>query len=232
MIRHISFSFHDTPEVLEKICAAYPWEFVQLQINYIDWELYRSREQYEIARRYSLPVIVMEPVRGGGLADLGPQANALLQKALPGASPASWALRWAAGLPGVLTVLSGMSSLAQAKENIQTFSPMIPLNPAQTQTLQHAKELYEKNAVIPCTNCNYCMPCPAGVDIPGSFALYNKCVFSEGWPMAEFLKQYAQLPAEKRGKNCVECGQCLPLCPQHIPIPQRLAQLEQGEKPQ
>ena len=141
-IRHIGFSFHDEPEVLAKACRQYEWEFAQIQLNPLDWEVYRSREQYEVLAQRGIPCIVMEPVRGGRLADLGADANALLQAAAPGRSIASWSLRFAAGLPGVMTALSGMRDLAQAKDNITIASSMQPSSEEQPISLFAAPTIF------------------------------------------------------------------------------------------
>lgn len=228
-IRHLGFSFHDTPEVLETICAAHEWDFAQLQINYLDWEVYRSREQYEILCRFGIPCIVMEPVRGGRLADLGHQPNEILKNDRPNSSIASWAMRYAATLDNVFVVLSGMSTMQQTVDNIQSFTPFEPLDAGQQKVLQQALDSYKQNTLVPCTACRYCMPCPAGVDIPGIFALFNNCALQGG--MKRFTKEYAQLPPESMGGNCVNCGQCVSACPQNIAVPDLLAKLERGEKP-
>ncbi|MFV0412484.1 MAG: aldo/keto reductase [Oscillospiraceae bacterium] len=228
-ICHLGFSFHDSPEVLEKICDAYNWEFVQLQINPLDWEVYRSEEQYQIAAQRGLPCIVMEPVRGGALANLGPTANGLLAGALPGQSAASWALRFSAGLPNVLTVLSGMTTLPQLQDNLQTLQRFAPLTPAQHKTLDLAMAAYKQGKTIGCTACRYCMPCPTGVNIPGIFALYNQNAF--GKTMEDFAEEYAALPPQENAANCVNCGQCEAACPQGLAIPAMLAKLHTGQRP-
>lgn len=232
-IRHIGFSFHGTPEELEAICAAHPWEFAQLQLNYLDWELYRSREQYEILEKYGIPCIVMEPVRGGRLADLGPTANELLKSKAPEASIASWAFRYVAGLPNVMTILSGMSTLEQVKDNIKTFSSIQPLSQQEKEALDKATAIHKAMGSIGCTACNYCMPCPAGVNIPGIFALYNQSTLQSGPQRYKeaFEKSYAELPEGEKATHCIDCGSCESVCPQHLTIPSLLHKLEEGTPP-
>ena len=157
-IRRLGFSFHDKPAVLRAICAAYPWDFAQLQLNYLDWTVQRAREQYEILQEYGLPCIVMEPVRGGALASLCPEAEAVLKAKAPGRSIASWAIRFAASLPGVLVVLSGMSSEEQLADNLAAMSPFQPLTKSEQNALTRAVRIDKRAQRIPCTGCRYCMP--------------------------------------------------------------------------
>ena len=232
-IRHIGFSFHGQPEDLEVICPAHPWEFAQLQINYLDWELYRSREQYEILEKYDIPCIVMEPVRGGRLANLGPEANTILTQHAPDASIASWAFRYVAGLPNVLTILSGMSNLAQVQDNLKTFDNIQPLSNEEQSLLEKAAEVHKKAGSIGCTACNYCMPCPTGVNIPGIFAMYNNCALNDGAEKCKepFMKKYAEFPEAEKANHCINCGSCESVCPQHLSIPKLLSALQNGEIP-
>jgi predicted aldo/keto reductase-like oxidoreductase len=216
-IGHIGFSFHDTPEALRVIADSYDWEFAQLQLNYLDWERQRAKDQYEILEKRGIPCIVMEPVRGGRLASLGEEADGILKTAAPGRSVASWAIRYAASLPNILTVLSGMSDMDMTKDNIDTMADFSPLSQTERETLAKAVEAFLKNTTVPCTGCRYCMPCPFGVDIPGMFGLYNKLAvdkFKEA-----FKKEYEKVPDTSRADRCAACGQCKTLCPQHIDIP-------------
>lgn len=152
--------------MLQKIVNAYEWDFAQIQLNYLDWELYRSREQYEILTKAGIPVIVMEPLRGGSLASLSPDATEILRKADPRSSNAAWALRYVASLPNVLCVLSGMSLPEHMEDNIRTFSPLKPLTDNERKTLDQALTAYRKRLAVPCTACRYCMPCPVGSRSP------------------------------------------------------------------
>ncbi len=222
-IRKIGFSFHDSPETLQKIAAAKPWDFVLLQINYFDWYNYRSREQYEIVTKLGIPVLVMEPVRGGSLATLNPAAVKILKTANPKASPASWALRYAASLPNVLCVLSGMSLPEHMEDNLRTMTPFKPLTDNERMTLNSALAAYRKTNSVPCTVCEYCIPCPVGVEIPKVFAAYNQ--YKVSGDRATLKKTLAALPEDGGPSACIACGVCLKKCPQKINIPTRLKQI-------
>lgn len=226
-IRHLGFSFHDRPEILEEICQTYEWDFCQIQLNYFDWEAYKSREQYEILEKRGLPCIVMEPVRGGALADLGEESNKMLKWADPDASVASWAMRYAASLPNVLTVLSGMSTLGQVEDNLATFSPFRPLDEDDRRVLDVALDAFRSRLSIACTGCHYCVPCPEGVTIPKLFSDYNTIATDED--MGPFAFKYRLSGAT--GDRCTDCGRCVPLCPQHINIPLLLRQLANATPP-
>lgn len=219
-IRHLGFSFHDAPELLTGLTARYEWDFAQIQLNYFDWEAQNAKQAYEILTRNGLPVVVMEPVRGGTLASLPETAGSILAGQDAGASHASWALRFAASLPNVLTVLSGMSTMEQVRDNVKTMSGFRPLTEEESAALRRALVEYKKTGAIPCTGCRYCMDCPAGVDIPGNFAVYSQYKITSSKIAME--AQYVTLGAAKQASRCVECGQCVPLCPQFINIPQEL----------
>ena len=223
-IRFLGFSFHDGPEVLKTIAGAYPWDFAQIQLNYLDWTLYRSKEQYEILTALGIPVIVMEPLRGGALASLNPAATEILKKADPDASPASWAFRYAGSLPNVLCVLSGMTKTEHLRDNIRTFTDFKPLTDGERRTVAKALVAYRKSLSVPCTDCRYCMPCPAGVAIPRIFGAYNQYKLSGN--RFQFMNVYGKLGEDERADSCVECGACLKKCPQHINIPKELAKID------
>ena len=222
-IRRIGFSYHGEPEVLEKIAKAYPWDVAQIQLNYLDWELYRSREQYEILTKAGIPVIVMEPLRGGSLASLSPDATEILRKADPRSSNAAWALRYVASLPNVLCVLSGMSLPEHMEDNIRTFSPLKPLTDNERKVLEQALTAYRKHLAVPCTACRYCMPCPVGVEIPKIFGLYNQYKISGNKWL--FSNNYNAIPEDSRASACVNCGKCMKHCPQKISIPAELKKI-------
>lgn len=233
-IRRLGFSFHDTPSALVKIVERYEWDFAQIQLNYLDWELLDARGQYEILTQHGLPVAVMEPIRGGALAGLCPKALEILRTADPRRSPASWALRFAASLPNVYTVLSGMSAPDQLADNLRTFSPFEPLTAEDRQTLDRAIDAYRKSSPIPCTACRYCMDCPNGVDIPNNFAIYNRWLTTK--EPIDFISSYFVLGDEKRASQCVGCGVCKEKCPQKIDIPALMpkidAEYEKVQKPE
>jgi len=222
-IRRFGFSFHDAPEVLRQVTDARPWDFVQIQLNYLDWELYRSKEQYEILTGRGIPAIIMEPLRGGALASFEPDVAAIFHNADPGAGIPSWALRYAGSLPNVLTVLSGMSLPEQLEENIGTFAGFRPLSDAERGVVADALALYRKTTLIPCTACRYCMPCPAGVDIPRIFGMYNQSRITRN-PDA-FRTSYGKMEESEKASACVGCGACLEKCPQKIDIPAELKKI-------
>lgn len=224
-IRFLGFSFHDTPEVLEQILDTYPWDFVQIQLNYLDWELQDARGQYELLTQRGIPTIIMEPVRGGALADLGEQANDVLKQAAPGRSVASWAIRYAAQLSNVMTVLSGMSNLEQLSDNINTLSPLSPLTGTEQKALETALDLYRKKDMVPCTGCRYCMDCSFGVDIPKLFQIYNRYVFSKN--ADQFKEELKGCMETELPQSCQKCGACMEHCPQHIDIPGTLQKMRE-----
>ncbi|MDR1933358.1 MAG: aldo/keto reductase [Spirochaetales bacterium] len=220
-IRRLGFSIHDNPETLEQVASAYPWEFAQIQLNYVDWETLDAKRQYEYLSGRGIPVIVMEPVRGGALASLNEKALAVLKKADPVASAASWAIRFAASLPNVLTVLSGMSNLEQVEDNLAAFDPFRPLSEAEHAVIKEAAAAYRASGTIPCSGCRYCMPCPVGVDIPRVFAIYNHYRALGETRMAPivFRNTYTTLLEDEKAHNCADCGQCESHCPQGIKVP-------------
>ena len=235
-IRHLGFSFHDHPRLLERIVTEHEWDFAQIQLNYLDWTIIDSKRQYEILQSRNLPVIVMEPVRGGSLASLTPEAAAVLQRKKPKDSPAVWAIRYAASLPGVLTVLSGMSQPEQLAENISAMSPFTPLSQDEQNALDEAGTIYKASGAIPCTACRYCMDCPSGVDIPRVFAIYNHYLTrrNEMWSRNLFEINYASLDETAQAHNCIACGLCLDKCPQFISIPEHMESIARfvAEKPE
>jgi predicted aldo/keto reductase-like oxidoreductase len=189
----------------------------------MDWELQIAKEQYQILEGRGIPVVILEPVRGGTLASLCEESVALFRAANPKASPASWALRFAASLPGVMTVLSGMSSPDQLRDNIATMEHFSPLTPEEHRVIEKALTAFRRSGTIPCTACRYCMDCPEGIDIPRTLGIYNNYLLAQAkkHPMAGFLfdGEYKILGEEKQAHHCVQCNQCSGRCPQHIDIP-------------
>jgi predicted aldo/keto reductase-like oxidoreductase len=217
-IQRLGFSMHDTPAVLESVVKKYDWDFAQLQINYMDWEGLSAKLQYELLAARGIPVIVMEPVRGGALADgLCGESREILREAAPDRSAASWAIRFAASLPNVLVVLSGMSNLDQLKDNIAALSPLRALDGREYAVIARALDAYRRSAPVPCTACGYCMDCPSGVDIPRLFALYNR---HHGKGKTVYLGiDYRVLGEARQAHHCTHCGRCAKLCPQGLDIP-------------
>ena len=223
-IRNLGFSFHDGPEALQQIVAEHDWDFAQIQLNYLDWTLQDAKTQYEILARKNIPVIIMEPLRGGALVTLCDEAVKILKRAEPDASTASWALRFAASQPAVLTVLSGMSEMAHLVDNVKTMTPFTPLTKTEYDTLDLALAAYRKSSPVPCTACKYCMPCPAGVDIPTNIGIYNDYLL-HGKRTGQLFMNYKSLEADARAENCVDCGKCEKACPQHIGIPKIMQEI-------
>lgn len=225
-IRHIGFSFHDSPQMLDRILTDHPEaEYVQLQINYLDWEdpVVQARECYEVATRHGKPVIVMEPVKGGALATLPEGAKAILTQKDPGSSMASWAVRYAASLENVMMVLSGMSTLEQVQDNLSYMKDFRPLDEGEREALDQAVTAIRTGIAIACTACRYCVTeneCPKNIAIPDYFALYNDIRrFKTSGAGARY-----QILASTHGKasECIGCGKCEKHCPQHLPIRQYL----------
>lgn len=220
LIRHFGFSFHDTPEMLDELLTAHPdTEFVQLQINYSDWDdpLIASRQCYEIAVRHGKPIIVMEPVKGGALADPPQKVKEVLLAADPNASFASWAIRFAASLPGVMVVLSGMSDITQMEDNLSYMQQFQPLNETEQDVVRDAHEALLQFDRIECTSCHYCAPgCPMEIHIPEIFAVMN--TYKMYGDLKEARNAYSWRTGGEKASACVQCGQCEDACPQHLPI--------------
>lgn len=219
--RFVGFSFHDTADLLDEILIKHPEvDFVQLQINYADWERpsVQSGACYEVARKYGKPIIVMEPVKGGGLANPVPEVRGLFAAANPTASPASWAVRYAASLDGVVIVLSGVSNLEQTRDNISYMNDFVPLSSAEKDTIEQVVEIIKQSTAIPCTACKYCVEgCPQRINIPSLFSIYN---MTKQFGSANFPKMHYARQTLNGGKasDCIQCGACEGHCPQHIAI--------------
>ncbi len=223
-IRHLGFSCHGGMPVLTRFLEAYgdTMEFCQLQINYIDWEFQDARAKVELLQKYNIPVWVMEPLRGGRLANLSEQEAAPLRALRPEESIPAWAFRFLQSIPSVTMILSGMSNLDQLKDNLATFETSKPLQPQEMDTLLAlARDMVQKTA-LPCTACHYCVShCPQGLDIPGLLALYNEHCFTGGGFIAPMA--LAAVPADKQPSACIGCRSCEAVCPQQLKIADAMA---------
>lgn len=219
-VRHVGISFHDRAEVLEQILTEYPQiEVVQIQFNYVDYEdpAVQSRKCYEVCRKFGKPVIVMEPVKGGNLVNLPEEAKAVLDE-LHGGSPASYALRFAAGFEGIMMVLSGMSSLEQVRDNISFMADFKPLNETELAAVRKVQEIFHSKHLIPCTACRYCTDgCPQHISIPDLFAIMNTKQLYHDWN-ADYYYEDVHTGPGRKASDCLKCGKCEKVCPQHLPI--------------
>lgn len=219
-VRHVGISFHDRPEVLEQILTEYPEvEVVQIQFNYVDYDdpAVQSRACYEVCRKYNKPVIVMEPVKGGNLVNLPEDAKAVLDE-LHGGSPASYAIRFAAGFPGMMMVLSGMSSLEQMNDNLSYMKEFQPLTEKELAAVKKVQEIFKSKNLIPCTACRYCIDgCPKHISIPDLFAIMNTKQIYHDWN-ADYYYNVVHTAPGRKASDCLKCGKCEKVCPQHLQI--------------
>lgn len=232
LVKHAGFSYHDSAELLDELLTKYPeMEFVQLQINYLDWESewVQSRACYEVAVKHGKPVIVMEPVKGGTLAKVPEEAEKLFKEQDAEMSVSSWAIRFAASLENVMVVLSGMSNIGQMEDNVSYMEDFKSLTDEEMSLCFRTAEIINGQIAIPCTGCSYCTEgCPEKIAIPQYFSLYNEDMRErleeKGWTIN--FTNYDNL-AEKfgRAKDCIECGQCERICPQHLPVIENLKEV-------
>ena len=251
-IRHLGWSFHGDIEVFNRVLEMHGqvcWDFVQIQLNYVDWRhasAYNADWQKamgddtnaeylygELAKR-DIPVVVMEPLLGGRLANVTQDVLAQMKQKRPDDSAAAWAFRFAGSFPKVLTVLSGMTYKEHLLDNLRTFSPLVPLSSEESGFLENVAERMKDSHNIPCTDCKYCMPCPYGIDIPGIFLHYNKCVNHGNVTQSHLDPHYAKarrafligydrsVPRLRQANHCIGCGQCAHKCPQGIAIPSQM----------
>ena len=231
LVRHIGFSFHDSAKMLDQVLTEHPEvEFVQLQLNYLDWdsEGVQSRKCYETAVKHGKPVIVMEPVKGGTLAKVPERAERMFKEYHPDMSVPSWAIRFAASNEHVMMVLSGMSNMEQLQDNMSYMADFQPLNEEEQEIIRKAVEIINSGIEIPCTGCSYCTEgCPQNIAIPKYFSLYNadlqECE-EKGWkPQGEYYDRLTKTFG--KASDCVECGQCESVCPQHLPVIRHLKEV-------
>ena len=231
LVRHIGFSFHDSAKMLDQVLTEHPEvEFVQLQLNYLDWdsEGVQSRKCYETAVKHGKPVIVMEPVKGGTLAKVPERAERMFKEYHPDMSVPSWAIRFAASNEHVMMVLSGMSNMEQLQDNMSYMADFQPLNEEEQEIIRKAVEIINSGIEIPCTGCSYCTEgCPQNIAIPKYFSLYNadlqECE-EKGWkPQGEYYDRLTKTFG--KASDCVECGQCEAVCPQHLPVIRHLKEV-------
>ena len=220
-IKHLGFSFHDTYQVFTQILNDYTWDFVQIQLNYLDWHNQGAEQLYRELERRNLPVMVMEPVRGGYLATIDSERAKPFLELEPQRSIASWAIRWVESLPQVAVVLSGMSDLQQLEDNVATMTHFEPMNEQELAAIDRVVEEIRKVNEIPCTGWRYCMDCPMGVDIPEIFSIYSQYkIFGKE---KAFVQDYGEVVEHGNGaEHCVRCMACTTKCPQMIAIPDKL----------
>ena len=227
LIKHLGFSFHAGPQLLDKLLTEHPEvDFVQLQLNYADWEnpSVQSRANYEVARKHGKPIVVMEPVKGGNLADPPAEVKKLFMDYHSDMSCASWAIRFAASLEGVITVLSGMSNVEQMKDNLSYMKSFQPLNEEEQRIIQQAQRILGHSAAIPCTACHYCTEgCPKQIPIPEIFSAMNKKL-ANGQTLQAAEDYQKAIDGKGAASDCIRCRQCENACPQHLPIIRHLEQ--------
>lgn len=215
-IKYIGFSFHDEYPVFEEILTYRDWDFCQIQLNYVDTVIQQGMKGYELTEKLGIPVVIMEPVKGGALAKLPPVMEDIFHEVSPERSVASWAFRYVAALPNVKVILSGMTERSQLEDNLQTFGNYKVMSPDEMEAVEKVTKIYRSRQKNECTACGYCMPCPFGVNIPGNFKIWNHGAIYED--LAGAKEKYQLMDASKRADMCQECGACEPQCPQFITI--------------
>ena len=216
-IRYLGFSFHDSYEVFEEVLNYRDWDFCQIQLNYMDTDEQAGLKGYKLTEEKGIPLVIMEPVKGGTLAAFASDIMDKFHSVRPGATAASFALRWVGSLPNVKVILSGMSNMEQVEDNLKTFTDFEPLSDREQTVIREVVELMNSRIQNSCTGCRYCMPCPAGVNIPGCFSAWNRYHMYQNYNVVR--NQWENNIGEgQQAKNCIECGKCEKVCPQKLPI--------------
>ena len=216
-IKYIGFSFHDDYPVFEEILTYRKWDFCQIQLNYIDTDIQAGMKGYELTVKENVPLVIMEPIKGGSLAVLPDDVSAMFKEYAPDASVSSWALRWIASLPNVKVVLSGMSTFDQVMDNLDTYGDFKPLDEKELEIVNQVAAAIKARVKNGCTGCAYCMPCPFGVDIPKNFRIWNDYSMY-GDEKAAKRRFYEEMGDQERADKCRKCGACEKMCPQSLPI--------------
>ncbi len=224
-IKYLGFSFHDSYEAFKEILCYRDWDFCQIQLNYMDAESQAGLKGYRLTEERNVPLVIMEPVKGGSLAAFAEDITGKFRALDPEASVASYALRWVGSLPNVKVILSGMSTMEQVEDNLKTFTDFRSLSDEETKTIDDIVALIRSRVQNGCTACRYCMPCPAGVDIPGNFRVWNTYHMYQNYNMVKNSWE-KNLGDEKQAKNCIKCGKCEKACPQKLHIREDLEKVQ------
>ncbi len=225
-IKYLGFSFHDSYEVFEEVINYRDWDFAQIQFNYMDAEEQAGTRGYELAVKKGVPLIIMEPVKGGSLARFAEDIMGRFRQLDADASASSFALRWVGSFPGVKVILSGMSTMEQVEDNLKTFTPFKPLSQEERAVVEDVAATIKSRVQNGCTGCRYCMPCPAGVDIPGCFAAWNTYHMYQNYNVVKWRWE-KEIGPEHQAKNCIKCGKCEAACPQKLSIREDLAKVQE-----
>ena len=222
-IRHLGFSFHDNYEAFERIATYRDWDFCQIQLNYMDIDVQAGMKGYELTKKLGIPLVIMEPVKGGSLATLSEDIVDMFKQEKPDWSVASWAMRWIKSLDNCKVILSGMTTEEQVEDNLATFADEAVLTEAEQQVVARVREAIRAKVFVGCTACKYCMPCPFGVDIPRNFRIMNDYAMYNN--KGSLTGAWNNMKEEERASNCRKCGACEKACPQQLPIREKLAEI-------
>lgn len=222
-IRHLGFSFHDKYEVFEEVATYRQWDFCQIQLNYMDTDIQAGMKGYKLAEKLGIPLVIMEPVKGGSLANLPEDIAQRFKQARPEKSVASWAMRWVASLPNCKVILSGMTDETQVADNLDTFTNYEPLSESEQAVVGDVRDALSARVFVGCTACRYCMPCPFGVDIPRNFSMMNE--YARYGNERELNFHWNNMADEAKASACKKCGKCEKVCPQAIAIREKLAEI-------